>query len=67
MASYGWSAKVVSNQGNQTMPENLKGELAKLTHLPQRQDGSTDQLRDLCAFANKLGLYDAAVLAPLEF
>ena len=44
------------------MPENLKGELAKLTQQPQRQDGITDQLRDLYAFANKLGLYDAADL-----
>lgn len=42
------------------MPENLKAELAKLSQQPQRQDGSTDQLRDLYAFANKLGLYDAA-------
>lgn len=44
------------------MPENLKFELAKLTQQPQRQDGATDQLRDLHAFANKLGLYDAADL-----
>jgi hypothetical protein len=44
------------------MPENLKAELAKLTQQPQRQDGVNDQLRDLHAFANKLGLYDAADL-----
>lgn len=44
------------------MPENLKLELAKLTQQPQRQDGTTDQLRDLHAFAVRLGLYDAADL-----
>lgn len=44
------------------MPENLKTELAKLSQQPQRQDGTNDQLRDLTAFANKLGLYDAADL-----
>ena len=44
------------------MQQNLKAELAKLTQQPQRQDGSLDQLRDLYAFANKLGLYDAADL-----
>ncbi len=44
------------------MPEILKAELAKLTQQPQRQDGTTDQLRDLYAFANKLGIYDAADL-----
>lgn len=42
------------------MPENLKAELKKLSTQPQRQDGAIDQLRDLHAFANKLGLYDAA-------
>jgi hypothetical protein len=41
------------------MPEHLKAELAKLTQQSQRQDGANDQLRDLHAFANKLGLYDA--------
>lgn len=44
------------------MPENLKTELAKLSQQPQRQDGTNDQLRDLHAFANMLGLYDAADL-----
>lgn len=44
------------------MPDNLKAELAKLTQQPQRQDGNIDQLRDLHAFAVKLGLYDAADL-----
>lgn len=42
------------------MPENLKSALATLSQQPQRQDGSTEQLRDLLAFANRLGLYDAA-------
>lgn len=36
-------------------------ELMKLIpELPQRQDSSEAQLRDLLAVANKLGLYDAA-------
>lgn len=47
---------------NQSMPGNLKNELAKIAQQPQRQDGATDQLRDLHAFANRLGLYDAADL-----
>jgi len=42
------------------MSPNLKIELEKLAHQPQRQDGTVDQLRDLCAFAVRLGLYDAA-------
>jgi hypothetical protein len=33
-----------------------------LTQQPQRQDPCLEQLRDLYAFANKLGLYDAADL-----
>lgn len=45
-----------------TMPENLKAELEKLAQQPQRQDSALDQLADLRAFANKLGLYDAADL-----
>lgn len=28
--------------------------------MPQRQDSTQDQLRDLWRIANKLGLYDAA-------
>ena len=44
------------------MLNNPKARLAKLTQRPQRQDGSTDQQRDLNAFAKKLGLYDAADL-----
>lgn len=44
------------------MPENLKSELAKIVQQPQRQDGTADQLCDLHAFANRLGLYDAADL-----
>lgn len=42
------------------MRENLKTVLATIPQQPQRQDGTTDQLRDLRAFANRLGLYDAA-------
>ena len=44
------------------MPDNLNAELAKLTQQPQRQDSTNEQLNDLRAFANKLGLYDAADL-----
>lgn len=44
------------------MPENLKAELAKLAQQPQRQDSALEQLKDLHAFANRLGLYDAADL-----
>lgn len=44
------------------LPANLQAELAKITQQPQRQDGAIDQLNDLRAFANKLGLYDAADL-----
>lgn len=42
------------------MKDNLKGLLATIPQQPQRQDSTTDQLADLVAFANKLGLYDAA-------
>jgi hypothetical protein len=31
----------------------------QIPSLPQRQDSTTDQLRDLMAVANKLGMYDA--------
>lgn len=34
--------------------------IRNLPDMPQRQDGSQDQLRDLWHVANKLGLYDAA-------
>ncbi len=44
------------------MPDNLDIELAKISQQPQRQDSATDQLRDLHAFAVRLGLYDAADL-----
>lgn len=42
------------------MPDNLKDLLAAIPQQPQRQDSTNDQLRDLVAFANRLGLYDAA-------
>ena len=32
----------------------------RLPKMPQRQDSTTDQLRDLIGVANQLGLYDAA-------
>ena len=41
------------------MPENLKTLLAQIPQQPQRQDGTDAQLRDLAAFAIRLGLYDA--------
>ena len=34
--------------------------LKQIPQLPQRQDSTQAQLRDLWAVANKLGLYDAA-------
>lgn len=37
-----------------------KTELAEMKNCPQRQDGMKDQLKDLYAFACKLGFYDAA-------
>ncbi|WP_425953065.1 hypothetical protein [Ralstonia pseudosolanacearum] len=42
------------------MPENLRAILAAIAQQPQRPDATNDQLRDLEAFANRLGLYDAA-------
>jgi len=32
----------------------------KIPELPQRQDSLVDQLEDLIAVANRLGMYDAA-------
>jgi len=34
--------------------------LQQIPELPQRQDATNDQLRDLRAVANRLGMYDAA-------
>lgn len=34
--------------------------VTKMEQQPQRQDSLNDQLRDLQAIANKLGMYDAA-------
>lgn len=42
------------------MNEALKAELEKLQKLPQRQDSTIEQLRDLLPIANRLGMYDAA-------
>lgn len=42
------------------MPDHLKALLAQIPHQPQRQDSTSAQLEDLYAFANRLGLYDAA-------
>lgn len=42
------------------MPEQLRSVLLSIPQQPQRQDSSGAQLADLHAFANRLGLYDAA-------
>lgn len=34
--------------------------LKQIPKLPQRQDATFDQLQDLMAVANRLGMYDAA-------
>lgn len=39
---------------------DFKTALAAIPKLPQRQDATNDQLRDLKMVANKLGMYDAA-------
>lgn len=42
------------------MPENLRSVFHSIPQQPQRQDSTREQLADLHAFANRLGLYDAA-------
>lgn len=42
------------------MPDQLKALLEQIPPQPQRQDSTKAQLADLHAFANRLGLYDAA-------
>lgn len=42
------------------MTEQLKEILKSIPQQPQRQDSTKDQLAELIAFANRLGLYDAA-------
>lgn len=42
------------------MNESLKNVLRAIPQMTQRQDSETDQLRDLVAVANRLGMYDAA-------
>lgn len=44
------------------MQDQLKKLLEPIPQQPQRQDSATAQLSDLYAFANRLGLYDAADL-----
>lgn len=48
------------SEGQQCPPGNLKALLASLPQQPQRQDATNNQLRDLAAFAVRLGMYDAA-------
>jgi hypothetical protein len=43
-----------------SMPDKLKELLETIPQQPQRQDSTRAQLADLHAFANRLGLYDAA-------
>lgn len=42
------------------MNEQLKAILEQIPQQPQRQDSANAQLIELYAFANRLGLYDAA-------
>ena len=35
-------------------------DMSKIPELPQRQDSTYEQLKDLYVVANKLGMYDAA-------
>lgn len=51
------AAKPVAGPG---MPDSLNRILATIPPQPQRQDGTDAQLRDLRAFAYKLGLHDAS-------
>jgi hypothetical protein len=44
------------------MNEELQALLKTLPPQPPRQDSTDAQLRDLRAFANRLGMYDAADL-----
>lgn len=44
----------------QAMREQLRNLLGSIPQQTQRQDSTTDQLADLHAFADRLGLYDAA-------
>lgn len=55
-----FDGRITASERSAPSQENLKAELAKLSQQPQRQDAANDQLLDLHAFANKLGLYDAA-------
>ncbi len=49
------------------MRADLKKVLEGIPTLPQRQDALADQLQDLAAVANRLGMYDAAdFLTKLE-
>lgn len=50
----------MSNYQGRAMPETLRLVLERIPQQPQRQDSGNAQLADLHAFANRLGLYDAA-------
>jgi len=39
---------------------NWKEQVKKINDCPQRQDSTSDQMRDLYVVAQKLGFYDAA-------
>ena len=45
---------------NKLKPSNSILNTVNIEQQPQRQDSTTDQLRDLCIVANRLGMYDAS-------
>lgn len=63
-----WRAEVAALQANieaatgedLALGSSLAAVLESTPQQPQRQDGTSAQLRDLGVFANRLGLYDAA-------
>lgn len=60
-ATAGWRPGETRDQGVLPvgMPLHLKTVLDRIPQQPQRQDATNAQLRDLRAFAIRLGLYDA--------
>ena len=52
--------RVDNKPSHRTMPDSLRRFLDGIPQQAQRQDSAKAQLADLLAFANRLGLYDAA-------
>ncbi len=52
----------VDQAPGEALSDYQKRVLKDIPQLPQRQDATNDQLRDLRAVANRLGMYDAADL-----